>query len=321
MSLDGAPRVTLGIATYNRDTYLAEAIRSGLEQDYGDLEVLVVLDGSTNPATDEVLAGFGDEPRLRVVRHERNLGIAAAYNTFVSEGRGELIAMLGDDDLCLPGRIRRQVEIFDRFPETGVVHGDATVINSAGRQTGVWNSAEFTPSALVQSFFRSHNHLVDPTRMVHRRVYDAIGGYDAAYPLANDFDFWLRAARGFRFRHCAGGPLVAVRRHGENTSDESARAREVDDVELALEDALERYSLRELVPELDWAVLDRLRRRAPGAGAAGGRRGAAAAAAARPGGGAPPPSAGDPRRAAAAQASRRIRQQAPAAADDRFRLE
>jgi glycosyltransferase involved in cell wall biosynthesis len=257
MPLDGAsPRVTLGIATYNRDTYLAAAIRSALDQDFADLEVLVVLDGTTNPGTDAVLAGFGDEPRLRVVRHERNLGIAAAYNTFVTRGRGELIAMVGDDDLCLPGRMRRQVEIFDRFPDTGVVHGDAIVIDSDGRRTGAWNSAEFTPSALVQSFFRSHNHLVDPTRMVHRRVYDAVGLYDAAYPLANDFDFWLRAARDFRFRHCPGGPLAAIRRHGANTSDESARARELDDVERALAAAVDRFPLRELVPELDWAVLD-----------------------------------------------------------------
>ena len=251
------PRVTLGIATYNRDTYLAEAIRSGLDQDIDSFEVLVVVDGSSNPAIDAVLQTFAGEERLRVVRHEQNLGIAAAYNTFVAEGRGELIAMIGDDDICLPGRLRRQLELFDRHPDTGIVHGDAIVIDAAGRRTGTWNSREFTPGALVQSFFRSHNHLVDPSRMVHRRVYDAVGGYDPRYPLANDFDFWLRAARSFRFRHCGGGPLVAVRRHGENTSDEqSGQAAEVADVEAALEAALELYSLRELVPELDWAVLD-----------------------------------------------------------------
>ncbi len=192
-----------------------------------------------------------------MVRHERNLGIAAAYNAFVSEGRGELIAMLGDDDLSLPDRLARQVELFDRHPETGVVHGDAIVIDAAGRQTGVWNSAEFTPVQLLSSLFRSHNHLVDPTRMVHRRVYEAIGGYDERYPLANDFDFWLRAAPRFRFRHCAGGPLVAVRRHGDNTSEEAiGRAAEIADVEGALEAAIERHDLRELVPELDWGVLD-----------------------------------------------------------------
>jgi glycosyltransferase involved in cell wall biosynthesis len=250
------PRVTLGIATYNRDAYLAEAITSGLEQDAVDHEVLVVVDGSTNPAIDRVLATFADDPRLRVVRHDGNLGIAAAYNTFVSAGRGELIAMIGDDDVCLPGRLARQLEIFDRFPGTGVVHGDAIVIDAHGDQTGEWRSRDFTPGQLVQSLLRSHNHLIDPTRMVHRRVYEAVGGYDAAYPLANDFDFWLRAAGRFRFRHCPGGPLVAVRRHDENASGESQRERELDDVERALEAAFERYPLRDLVPELDWSVLD-----------------------------------------------------------------
>jgi glycosyltransferase involved in cell wall biosynthesis len=250
-----APRVTLGIATYNRDSYLAAAIRSALAQDYDDFELLVVCDGSTNPAVDDVLAGFED-PRLRVVRHERNLGIAAAYNSFISAGRGELIAMIGDDDVCIVDRLRRQVEVFDRHPDTGVVHGDAVIIDGDGNGIGTWCSREFTPAELVSSFFRIHNHLVDPSRMVHRRVYEAVGGYNGDFAIAQDFEFWLRAARDFRFRHCPGGPLVGVRRHGENTSDESALEREVADVERALESAIDSYGLRRLVPELDWEVLD-----------------------------------------------------------------
>lgn len=252
-----SPRVTIGIATYNRDAYLAEAIESCLSQDYESFEVLVVADGSTNAEIDDVLASFADAPALRVVRHERNLGIAAAYNTFVSSGRGELIAMLGDDDLALPSRIRRQVEIFDRHPDTGVVHGDGAIIDASGRQVGLWNSRDFSPTELIRAFFFSHNHLVDPTRMVHRRVYERVGGYDARYPVANDMDFWLRAAPLFRFRHCPGGPLCAIRRHGANASDELAgREAETADVEAILRAALERLPLRQLVPELDWATLD-----------------------------------------------------------------
>ncbi len=252
-----APRVTLGIATYDRDTYLAEAIASGLAQTYDDFELLVVCDGSANPAIDAVLDGFADDPRLRVVRHTENRGIAAAYDTIWQQGRGELIAMLGDDDVCLPDRLARQVAIIDRHPDTGVVHGDALVIDATGATTGSWNSADFTPAALVQAFFRSHNHLVDPTRMVHRRVYEAVGGYDASYPIAQDLHFWLRAARAHRFRHTPGGPLIGFRRHGANTSDESARTQEIADVERALTMAIDDvYTLRELVPELDWAVLD-----------------------------------------------------------------
>jgi glycosyltransferase involved in cell wall biosynthesis len=175
----------------------------------------------------------------------------------VSAGRGELIAMLGDDDVCLPGRIRRQVEVFDRFPDTGVVHGNGTIIDAASRQIGKWPSQDFSPSQLLHAFYFSNNHLCDPTRMVHRRVYEQVGCYDDRFPLANDLDFWLRAAPIFRFRHLAGDPITAIRRHGENTSDElSGRAAEVADVEAILEAGLERLSLRELVPEIDWAVLD-----------------------------------------------------------------
>jgi glycosyltransferase involved in cell wall biosynthesis len=260
MPLTGSiPRVTLGIATHNRDTYLGAAIDSCLAQEGVEFEVLLVLDGTTNPATDQLLSRYGADSRLRVVRHPANLGIAAAYNTFVREGRGELIAMLGDDDLSLPGRLRRQVAIFDAFPDTGVVHGDAVMIDAEGQPFGAWTSTELTPAALRRSFFRHHNHIVDPTRMVRRGVYETIGAYNNRFPLANDFDFWLRAAHRFRFRHCPGGPLVAVRRHDTNASDERAgRAQEVDDVQRALEAALEYYDLTELVPELDWTLLEPL---------------------------------------------------------------
>src|ERR1044072_5137408 len=102
-----SPRVTLGVATYERDTYLAEAVASCLRQTYDDLEVLVVLGGGSTPNGEGVLAGF-DDPRLRIVRHEVNRGIAESYNTIIREGRGELIAMLGDDDAWEPDRIARQ---------------------------------------------------------------------------------------------------------------------------------------------------------------------------------------------------------------------
>ena len=73
----------------------------------------------------------------------------------------------------------------------------------------------------MRHLVREHNTLVDPSRMVHRRVYEAVGGYDPAFRLAQDFDFWLRAVRAFRFRDAPGAPLIGFRRHGENFSDES----------------------------------------------------------------------------------------------------
>jgi glycosyltransferase involved in cell wall biosynthesis len=252
-----SPRVTLGVATYSRDTYLAEAVASCLAQDYEDLEVLVVVDGSVNPKIDEVLEAF-DDPRLRIVRHAVNKGIAEAYNTIIREGRGELIAMLGDDDVCLPDRISRSVAVFDAHPGTGVVHGDAYIIDADGTQRGRQSVADFTTSALIECFWRIHNVIIDPTRLVHRRVYEAVGGYHPDYTLAQDFHFWLRAAPRFRFRHAGDEPLIKLRRHGDNFSDESMRHLEIDQVESALWESLEREPLELLVPEVDWPLLSAL---------------------------------------------------------------
>ncbi len=240
-----APRVTLAIAAYNGERFLAEAIESCLAQDYADFELLIVDDASTD-STPAVIARYASDPRVRVVTHAENRGIAAAYNSIVEHARGELIARLGHDDVALPDRLSRQVAIFDAHPDTAVVHGDAVTIDASGRAVGEWRSGEFDQAALVQTLVRRHNYLVDPTTMIHRRVYEQVGGYDAAYPMCNDFDLWLRAAPRFRFRHCDGGPLIRYRRHGANFSDESARAREIDEVTRALEAAIERE---------DWAVL------------------------------------------------------------------
>jgi glycosyltransferase involved in cell wall biosynthesis len=246
--------VTLGVATYERDTYLAEAVASCLRQTYDDLEVLVVLDGGSNPNVERVLAGF-DDRRLRIVRHDHNRGIAEAYNTIIREGRGELIAMLGDDDVCEPDRIARQVAVFDRHPDTGVAHGAASIIDGQGVQRGTWPSQDRARHELLRHLVREHNTLVDPSRMVHRRVYEAVGGYSSAFRLAQDFDFWVRAVRAFRFRDVPGGPLIGLRRHGENFSDESAQALEIEEVQTALRSLIAAAPLRELVPELDWGVM------------------------------------------------------------------
>ena len=257
------PRVTLGVATYERDTYLEEAVASCLQQTYRDLEVLVVLDGGRNPAIDEVLARF-DDPRLRIVRHEANRGIAEAYNTIVREARGELIAMLGDDDrLRCPIASRRQVAVFDRHPDTGVVHGAATVIDGAG--VSARRLAQPRPFRRTSSLRHlcAAQHLVDPSRMVHRRVYEAVGGYDAAYPLARTSTSGCAPCARFRFRDVPGAPLIGFRRHGENSSDESARDLEVQEVERALRTLIDAAPLRELVPELDWGVMLPQRGRAP----------------------------------------------------------
>ncbi len=223
------------------------AIDSCLGQTSVDVEVLVVDDGSTD-GTAALLAALGDE-RLRVVRHETPRGAVEASDTIVREARGELIARVDDDGVALPERVERQLALFERFPETGVVHGDAVTIDADGRAIGAWRSTNLSRRDLLGRLVRGSDPIVAASTMVHRRVFDAVGGHDAELGSCADLDYWLRSTRCFRFRHVPGGPLILAREHALETRSS--------DLEATLRKNLSDWPLDDLVPELDWPVLPR----------------------------------------------------------------
>jgi len=102
--------VSVIIPCYNQARFLAEAIQSALDQDYPNKEVIVVNDGSPDN-TREVAAAFGD----RIIYIEQpNNGAAGARNAGIRASKGEYIAFLDADDVCLPGRLALQAAILDQ---------------------------------------------------------------------------------------------------------------------------------------------------------------------------------------------------------------
>src|SRR5262245_13663115 len=99
--------VSIIIRTYNRAHSLAKAIGSPQNQTYGDFEIIVVDDASTDGTSEQIL-GLND-PRIRLLRHETNRGVGAACNTGVLAAKGELIAWLDSDDTWYPEKLERQV--------------------------------------------------------------------------------------------------------------------------------------------------------------------------------------------------------------------
>ena len=120
------PLVSVVIPAYNCAHTVAETIESCLAQDYEDLEILVVNDGSTD-GTAEVLASFGS--RIKVI-DQPNGGLASARNAGQRAARGEYIAWMDADDLMLPWRIRLQAEVLASQPMIGLVSSDFSAFTS-----------------------------------------------------------------------------------------------------------------------------------------------------------------------------------------------
>jgi glycosyltransferase involved in cell wall biosynthesis len=113
------PRIAVIIPAYNRAGVISRAIDSVLAQDFGDFEVIVVDDGSTD-STVEVARGY-DDPRIRVVELGGNRGSNAARNVGITDAKAPLIAFLDSDDTYLPNKLSTVIEEFERDPELDVL--------------------------------------------------------------------------------------------------------------------------------------------------------------------------------------------------------
>ena len=125
----GKPTVSVILPVYNRLHTLEDSIRSVLGQTYGDLELIVVDDASTEDLS-QVIDRI-DDPRLRYVRRPVNGGASAARNTGLAEARGAFIAFQDSDDLWLPRKLERQMKLLQDRPEIDVVTG-AKVLYGGG---------------------------------------------------------------------------------------------------------------------------------------------------------------------------------------------
>ena len=129
MEAEPPPRVSVIIPTYNRATLVCKAIDSVLEQTFGDHEILVIDDGSTD-GTESAVAGYGQ--RVRYFWQD-NRGMSAARNRGIDLARGEYLALLDSDDLWMPFKLELMVSVLDRFPEAGFAFSNFSHLHADGR--------------------------------------------------------------------------------------------------------------------------------------------------------------------------------------------
>ena len=184
-----SPRVSVLMAVHDGAPWVKDAVASVLSQTLADLELIVVDDGSAD-ATPALLAGVGDR-RLRVERRSR-AGLTRALNAALALARAPLVARLEADDVALPERLARQVAFLDAHPEVGVLGSAAREVNGDGREVRVVRPPE-DDGALRRALIRE-NPMVHSTVTMRRSLVETVGGYDARFAVAQDYDLWMRLA-------------------------------------------------------------------------------------------------------------------------------
>ena len=207
-----APTVSVVIPTYNRAHVVHRAIDSVLGQTFADFELIVVDDGSTD-GTEAVLSTYTD-PRIRYLVQLVNRGVSAARNRGIKEARGEFVAFLDSDDEWFPEKLERQVNRFRRAPDNvGLVYCG---VETVGRPTGPWIYEPAHRGDIYNKLLERNVIHTGSGAMIRRSVVCAAGYFDEDIPAIEDYDYWLRIARHYRFDYV---PDPLMRYYDERAAD------------------------------------------------------------------------------------------------------
>lgn len=232
-----SPRVSVVVPTYNGEEFVEDTIDSVLAQTYGEFELLVVDDGSTD-ATVERVRSYDDD-RITLHRNEENLGIAGNTNRGVELASGEILAFLDQDDYWRAEKLERHVAAHDEG--AAVVYSDVDVVTTDGDVVERVDPPEPAPPGepLVRQLY-AHLNFVRTFSCVtiERSAWNAVGGLDPTYDVSADYDLYLRLATDHAFA-LVDDPLVVKRTHGENVSGDTRALYE--DVQRILAEARDRH--------------------------------------------------------------------------------
>jgi glycosyltransferase involved in cell wall biosynthesis len=207
------PRVSVNIPCYNSARFIEATIASVLSQTYGDFELVVVDDGSTDETYDIVRSNR--DARIRLVRQD-NHGLGQTRNRLLEMSTGEFVAFLDHDDTWSPQKLARQVEMFDTSgPDVALVYTDAYQVYEAGHR--VLYSRFHRPrwGNVLVGLLEDYPILLS-SAMVRRQVLVDVGGFPD-YQIAEETKPFLEIAHMHEIQYI-NEPLVDYRFHVSNTS-------------------------------------------------------------------------------------------------------
>jgi glycosyltransferase involved in cell wall biosynthesis len=173
------------MANYNHGHYLTRALQSISEQSYRPLEIIVIDDGSTDNSVEVIQSFARNNPLIRLLRNERNMGVVYTANRLVEEAAGDYFLGTAADDEVLPGMFEKSMRLLAQYPEAGLCSTMSKVIDvSTGKETAMLplkNISErecyISPETALQWMRRRESWIMGNTCVYRRSALVAAGGF------------------------------------------------------------------------------------------------------------------------------------------------
>ena len=216
------PLVSITICTYNGERYLAQTLDSVLAQTYSNLEVVIVDDGS-NDSTVSIIRQYADcDPRIRWFARA-NAGLPASRNFAFSQAKGDWIAIIDQDDLCYPDRLKRQIEVANANPSAGLIFCNTDYIDKDSKIIGNHLSKFSLPNAFIPKrvaanlLLRQGCYVDSEALFLNRKVITQFNTLDETLRYACDYEYFIRLGFEIDFAYTTD-TLAAWRIHAKQLS-------------------------------------------------------------------------------------------------------
>jgi glycosyltransferase involved in cell wall biosynthesis len=236
MSAQSPPRISLVVPIYNREPYLDATIASILAQTEANFELILWDDGSTDRSAAIAEDYARQDPRVTLIQAP-NQGPAQVLNAAIARSRAPYIGWVDSDDILAPQALAVTASILDHYASVGLVYGRYQEIDRQGRLQSIGSRCliPYSKNRLLLDFMTFH------FRLIRRSVFEQVGGLDASFEPAEDYDLCLRLSEVTDI-YQVPEVLYFYRVHGGGVSQQK-RLVQIDSARRAVEAALGRRGL------------------------------------------------------------------------------
>ena len=187
------PKVSILIPTYNYAHFIGEAIESALNQTYRDFE-LIIIDDQSKDNTDEVVENYLSDPRVKYIKNNKNLGLAANFNEALKYANGEYIKYLLADDVFHPALLEKMVPVMDKYPNVTLVTSKRDMFGSKSKSSDLPLLYLQDGKTVIYASLKEKagNWIGEPTTVMFRKSALHIGNFNTSYTCLVDWEMWLR---------------------------------------------------------------------------------------------------------------------------------
>ncbi len=206
--------ISIITAVYNGADYIEENILSVKNQDYPNIEH-IIIDGGSKDGTVDIIKKYAGTYHLKWVS-EKDGGIYYAFNKGFAMATGEVYAWLDGDNYFHPGIVKKVADVFEGNNGIDIVHGDIEIVANNGRHRGIYRAPEVSfKNALLKN---TGAIPLQPSAFLKKELYKKTGGFNTDYRIAADYDFWLKVLKNNPQIYCLRDVIGSYRRGDEAAS-------------------------------------------------------------------------------------------------------